>query len=144
MRITFEVLGVPCAKGRPRLSARGGFARAYTPAKTRHAEESFAARAVAHRPDQPFACPVKLIVHFIMPIPASWSKKQRTLALAGAMPHVTKPDLDNLVKLIKDALNGVFWLDDKQVFSVIAAKYYGEIPKTTVDLTTRDDDGVPF
>lgn len=37
-------------------------------------------------------------------------------------PHAQRPDLDNLVKLVLDALNGVAWADDGQVSHVIASK----------------------
>lgn len=44
--------------------------------------------------------PLSLI--FVMPMPASWSKKKR-LSMIG-QPHTDKPDLDNLIKAFKDSL----------------------------------------
>jgi Holliday junction resolvase RusA-like endonuclease len=35
-----------------------------------------------------------------------------------------KPDLDNLLKLLKDACNGIVWMDDSQVVIMIAKKVY--------------------
>lgn len=142
--LVFCVPGVPQAKGRPKFARRGKFVQTYTPDKTVQAEQTLVARALAFRPEAPFACPLRVVAQFVMPIPESWSKKKRALADAGAMPHTAKPDLDNLVKLVKDALNGVFWLDDKQIFSFTASKYYGPVPETHIEITTRDDDGVPF
>lgn len=36
----------------------------------------------------------------------------------------TKPDLDNLVKSVKDAMNGLVWRDDSQVIRIEAEKVY--------------------
>lgn len=68
-----------------------------------------------------------LKIVFIMPIPASWSKKKRWDALEK--PHISTPDLDNLIKGCTDALNKVVWLDDKQIVSVDATKAYGFEPR---------------
>jgi Holliday junction resolvase RusA-like endonuclease len=144
VRISFTIPGAPQSKGRPRFARVGKFVRTYTPEKTAAAEHTLVARAMEFRPEKPFGCPLRLSVQFMMPIPESWPKKRKFLAEAGAMPHVGKPDLDNLIKLLKDALNGVFWIDDKQVFSIQASKYYGPVPETIIDLWDRDDDGVPF
>ena len=133
-RIEFTIPGVPVAKGRPRITTRGKYARAYTPAKTREAEQTLAARAMAFRPKRPLECPLHIDVTFWMPIPASWSRKKQE----STPPHTTKPDLDNLVKLLKDSLNGVFWLDDKQIWSMYAVKRYATVPATSISIHPTD------
>ena len=40
----------------------------------------------------------------------------------GCVPYTVKPDLDNVCKLVLDALNGVAWADDAQVVSIYANK----------------------
>ena len=40
----------------------------------------------------------------------------------GLVPYTVKPDLDNVCKLVLDALNGVAWADDAQVVSIFANK----------------------
>ncbi|MED4401332.1 RusA family crossover junction endodeoxyribonuclease [Metabacillus fastidiosus] len=42
--------------------------------------------------------------------------------------HTKKPDTDNLVKGVFDALNKLVWQDDNQVAKVTAVKSYGEVP----------------
>lgn len=133
--IEFDVLGVPVAKGRARITTRGKFPHAYTPQKTRDAEATLAARSLAFRPKRPLVGPLTLTAMFVLPIPASWSRKRK----AAPPRHTSKPDLDNLVKLLKDALNGVFWLDDRQIYSVLASKSYGEIPFTRITIAESDD-----
>lgn len=52
-----------------------------------------------------------LSLHFVLPMPKSWSKKKRTLM--KNRPHTQKPDLDNLIKAFKDALlkeDSVVWI----------------------------------
>lgn len=130
--INFTVAGAPTAKGRPRFSRKSG--RAYTPAKTQQAEDTFAARAAVElapwRSHLPLRGPLRVMLHFAMPIPASWSKKKRE----GAKWHTSRPDLDNLAKLVKDALNGIAWIDDAQVIALTCTKSYCETPGVDVYL----------
>ena len=62
------------------------------------------------------------------PIPSSWSKKNKTKALKGEIKPNTKPDADNIAKIILDALNGAAYTDDKQVTSLEIEKMYSEKP----------------
>lgn len=59
-------------------------------------------------------------VTFVLPMPPSWSKKKRT-ASAG-QPHQQKPDVDNLMKALMDAL----FADDSGVWDVRVSKIWGE------------------
>jgi Holliday junction resolvase RusA-like endonuclease len=138
--IRFEVLGVPVAKGRARhrhVKTKTGaeFNMAYTPKKTAEAEETFVARALAFAPSAPLAGPIRLSLVFVLPLPKSAPRKLRErLGDPSDMPHVKRPDLDNLEKLVKDACNGVFWIDDSQVFEVTKRKIYGAVPRTKVEI----------
>ena len=49
------------------------------------------------------------------PIPRSAPKYKREAMLSGELVPLTKPDADNVLKLVLDALNGLAYLDDKQV-----------------------------
>lgn len=82
---------------------------------------------------QPTSEALALKMVFVMPIPASWSKKKRWDALEKA--HTSKPDLDNLIKGCTDALNGVIWQDDKQIIAVDATKVYGFEPRIELYVT---------
>lgn len=62
-------------------------------------------------------------VEFGLPMPKSFSKKKR-LSLAGK-PHQSKPDLDNLVKALNDALRS-FGEDDSSIFEISAKKVWDE------------------
>jgi Holliday junction resolvase RusA-like endonuclease len=76
--------------------------------------------------------PLEVFIWFTMPIPDSYSEKKKT-ALIGEY-HIKKPDTDNLVKGVFDALNKILWQDDNQVSKVTAIKVYGEKPGIDVEV----------
>ena len=130
--IYFVVPGDPQGKGRPKASSRGGFVRMYTPAATRQYEEKIAWAATLARGTWPVMCtPMSLRVVAHHPIPVSWSKRKQQQALAGELVP-GKPDLDNVAKAVLDALNGVIYLDDKQVIKLVAEKKYSFDPRVEV------------
>lgn len=67
-------------------------------------------------------------------IPVSWSLKKQRAAALGELRHTKRPDLDNVVKAIKDGANGVVWKDDSQVDDVRASKRYGQ-PRVEVEVS---------
>lgn len=119
-RVDFVFDLEPTPKGRPRVSRFGGV---YTPGKTRLFENAVKMMAKAQYRGEPLACPVHLSVFFVMTRPKSVKRSH----------HTTKPDLTNLIKSLEDALNGVVWKDDSQIFSVSAVKRYG--PKGQINVT---------
>lgn len=110
----------PVPKGRPRLSRSG---IAYTPAKTRAFEKSVRILAERLYKNQfPMVGPLRVLISFELSRPKSVKEKSRPF------PCV-KPDLDNQVKGVLDALNGVIWEDDAQICDLHAIKNYREIGK---------------
>lgn len=129
MTISLVIPGPPVAKGRPRISTRGGFARAYTPAKTVAYEGLVAMaghEAMAGRAPIEGALRLGMVATF--QVPASWSKKKTAAALEGAVRPAGRPDADNILKAIGDGLNGVVWRDDAQIVEVSLSKRYGAVP----------------
>ena len=108
---------VPVAKARPRMTRSG---HAYTPEKTKQAEyvlKSTMMKWTQGKPEFPLsktrACHVT--IHFYIDRPKS---KANTL-------HVTtRPDLDNYLKLVMDAGNGILWDDDSCITKIITSKSY--------------------
>lgn len=127
--IEFFVPGIPVAFAR---TGGGKTTHRFTPAKQRAemgAIKLFGQRAMEGRP--PLDCAVLLIVLAIFPYPGSWSQKKR-----DANPYkISKPDCDNISKLVKDALNGVVWLDDARIAESHIVKEYGIVPG--IKLTVR-------
>lgn len=130
--IVIELAGEPKGKGRPRFVRSTG--HAYTPAQTRSYESMLrlaAQEAMAGR--IPIDGPVEVEVLACMPIPVSWSKGKRAGAIAGTVKPTSRPDVDNLVKML-DAFNEVVWRDDKQVVWCRVAKVYSEKPRLRIDV----------
>lgn len=98
-------------KGRPRFARATG--RAYTPADTLTAEQRIQAAAYAAGL-APLDGPVRVHVAAIAAPAPSWSKRKTAAALALRY-DMRKPDADNVLKLVLDALNGIAWRDDVQV-----------------------------
>jgi Holliday junction resolvase RusA-like endonuclease len=134
--VVFSIPGEPVAKGRPRATTINGSARMYTPKKTGVYEGRaalFASQAMAGRPlmDGPLA----LSFTAVFQVPKSWSIKRKTANRIKAEYVTKKPDVDNLAKIIGDALNGVTWTDDSQVVELRSCtKVYGDEPRVEVTI----------
>jgi Holliday junction resolvase RusA-like endonuclease len=131
--IEFEIIGEPVGKGRPKFSSRGGFARAYTPKKTTDYEKKVK-ECYLDQIGTKFEGALRVEITAFYPIPKSTSKKNRVKMLRDEIRCTKKPDIDNIAKIILDALNGVAYEDDKQVVSIEVNKMYGEVPKVAVSL----------
>jgi Holliday junction resolvase RusA-like endonuclease len=130
--IKFTVYGTPVAQGRPRFSTQGGSPRAYDPKKSNDFKKYVKLVASQHRPESLLEGPLQLLVKVYKPTLQSFSKKKKVDAESGALRPVTKPDVDNYVKGIKDACNKVIWKDDSQVVELSASKWYSETPRIEV------------
>ncbi len=135
VKIEFTIYGEPVAKGRPRVTKKG---ITYTPEKTKTAEQSFQAQAWQHRPCKQIEGALSLRVIFYRSLPKSISKKKSGMALAGWILPTTRPDLDNCLKLVKDAMNGIFYHDDSQICKVVTEKYYSNNPRIEVGMDVID------
>ena len=130
--ITITIPGDPVAKGRPRITTRGGHARAYTPKKTAAwAEHARLSARAAMKGRKPFTGAIHVTIEAVFDPPKSWPKWKREAAYNGDLRHVVKPDVDNLAKQI-DAFNGVLWVDDAQIDGLTIYKTYATDPRTIV------------
>jgi Holliday junction resolvase RusA-like endonuclease len=111
--IKFVVPGIPVAKGRPRFTRRGN---CFTPKKTESYENQVKYAFLNAYPNRPpiIDKPVSLTIEAIFPIPKSAKVNDRV--------KTTRPDLDNIIKIVGDALNGIVWRDDSIVWRVVAEK----------------------
>ena len=66
----------------------------------------------------------------------STSKKKRQQMLAGLIRPTKKPDLDNVIKSILDALNKVAYHDDTQIVSLSVEKFYSDSPRVEVAISS--------
>lgn len=126
---TLEIRMKPIGKARPRFT-RG---RTYTPQTTKDAENLIACAWVSEHGREYVDGPVRLSIVAEYAPPASWSAKKRQDHFGK--PKVTKPDADNVFKLVSDALNGIAYSDDARIAGASIAKIYGpeDIIKITVE-----------
>jgi Holliday junction resolvase RusA-like endonuclease len=134
--IIFTIPGTPVGKGRPKFARRGKFVTTYTPEKTASYEnlvKLYASQAMCGH--QPYQGAVSASIGLWLVPPASWSKKKRAQALAHEIHPTSKPDIDNVVKGIFDAMNDIVFVDDKQVVRLHVEKFYSEIARAEVKIT---------
>ena len=153
-RIYFTVDGKP----KPQKRHRTNQGRTYDPSAQDKREFYLQSRQYA--PKEPIVGPVLLYVVFYMPVPKGAARALRVdvqsedgfsttpggtsgrmcdAYTGAAMPlarifHTKRPDVDNLLKLVKDSLTGLFWVDDSQVQIGGCFKIYSHSPRTVIEL----------
>ena len=73
-------------------------------------------------------------------IPKSASKKNKEKMKKGLLRPVKKPDMDNVVKIVADALNQVAYRDDTQIVDCQCRKFYSDNPR--VEVTIREVESI--
>lgn len=92
----------------------------YEPMEVKQARAKLLTALCRHKPDEPVTVGVRLTVKWCFPA----GKNHR-----NGEWRVTKPDTDNLQKLLKDVMTGCgFWADDALVCSEIVEKFWADTP----------------
>tara|TARA_R110002020_G_scaffold419630_1_gene628776 strand:- start:332 stop:769 length:438 start_codon:yes stop_codon:yes gene_type:complete len=113
-------------KGKSRHRTANG--RAYTPKEQVKWEQQFALFAAEHRPREPLEGPIALYVTATFPRPKRLRRKKDEKERPGRLFHFQKPDADNVLKSVCDALNDTgWWRDDAQIAFTNVTKYFEEI-----------------
>jgi len=135
---------VPAPKARARVVRTKYFTGSYTPKKTKDFETLVRRSFEKHEDVVPKAInSISMDIVFYMPIP----KYLRNKRVPGQI-HNVKPDIDNLVKSIMDALNPVYakigklkinifkgaWKDDGMIYYLRTYKVYSDNPRTEVEI----------
>lgn len=134
MRIEFTVPGEPKGKGRPRFARAGEHTRTYTPADTLAYENVVQQQYQYQCKDEMFEkgtmLDMRIMAYFA--IPKSASKKKRAQMLDEELRPAKKPDMDNIIKIIADALNKIAYYDDSQIVDTTIRKFYSDMPRVEV------------
>lgn len=128
IKINFNIPGKVQAKQRPRFN--GKFA--YTPKQTVEYENWIKTCYSMKYPVMLLKNPLKVKIIAYFEIPKSTSKKKQKQMLDCEIFPTVKPDTDNIAKSILDSLNGIAYLDDKQVVKLEVEKYYSQVPSVAV------------
>ena len=107
---------------RPRFDGRSK--RVFSPAKYENFKRSL--QLTVKKRHAPYEHPCAVEIVFGQGPPGKKPKWRWASFLEGAWLHTSLPDVDNLAKSILDAMNGVIWKDDAQVFRLTAEKTYSE------------------
>lgn len=136
--LTFTVPGEPRGKGRPRFSRNG---TVYTDSKTRAYEnkivDCYRDANGAMRAADPAFVAVDVVAY--LPIPRRSTKAQVAGMIGKEILPSKKPDVDNILKIVLDALNGIAYKDDSRVYRASCVKYYASDPhlEITIEETGR-------
>lgn len=135
MSIRFEV---PFVRGKGRARFVRATGRAYTPDKTMEAMYAVrAAYVAAGGTKAPAGAEVSVHITAMRPLPKTAPKSIED------EPDIHRPDVDNLAKLVLDALNGTAWDDDAQVTDLVVGKcrrMRGAVPRTYVWIDWSTDE----
>lgn len=110
--------------------------RYYEPAELADARAKLTAHLAAHKPEQPISGPIALMVKWCFPAGNAHQNGEW---------RITKPDTDNLQKLLKDCMTATgFWRDDAQVCWEICGKFWSSIPGIYISVdgleSTQEDE----
>lgn len=102
-----------------KVTIRNGKPVFYDPPELREARAKLTAHLAKHKPEKPYTCGVRLITSWCFPGEGHADGEYRT----------TRPDTDNLQKLLKDCMTAVgFWKDDALVASELCEKFWAQVP----------------
>lgn len=125
--IDFWIEGTPIAKARIRAFRKGRYIGVYTPDKSRSWEDFIKFQSLGYKPEKLPEDPVIIFASFYLPRPKSLPKK--------IIHHTKRPDLDNLLKSVLDALQGLFFKNDSQIIQLTGSKVYNDRVGVQIELS---------
>lgn len=145
-QVEFVIHGTPCGQPRVKATTRGRHASVYTPTTVKdssgqtkpHPAAVFKAgikQAWGELNLLPTDQPVTMLIEAVFPRPSAKRWKSRPMP---SYEHCGKPDADNTAKAIMDALNGLAYFDDSQVWLLTVTKRVAagdESPLTRVTIS---------
>lgn len=141
--IGLVIYGDPVPQGRPRFSRSG---HTYNPQRSADYRQWVRLNMINHvrkYAQKPLKKAVVLGIEFYMGIPSSWGKQKRMDAAQGLIRPTGKRsgDIDNLVKMIQDAGNGILWTDDSIITDLkVKKRYTAELARVEITATEVKDE----
>ena len=137
--LTLRILGKPVPKQSFRYTKSGG---KYPNPEAREEQRNVRAQIVSQLPEGfvPFSGPVEVNIIYTFPAPQNTKKMLKELVESGRgyIKHKA-PDCENLLKLTNDAMEGVVFLNDAQVFHVSITKKYVKTPGVIILVIAYED-----
>jgi len=123
--IHLSVPGEPQGKQRHKWSPRG----TYSPKKTVNYETYIKELFAVKYPDfVPVEGALELELIALLTIPTSTSKKRKAMMESNEIRPTKRPDVDNLVKIVMDALETLAYKNDSQIVDEATHKYFSIKP----------------
>jgi Holliday junction resolvase RusA-like endonuclease len=108
---TYQAHQVTCRNGKPIF---------YEPSELKAVRQKLTGHIAKHIPEKKYTSGVRLITKWLFPITGKHQDGEY---------KTTKPDTDNLQKLLKDVMTDLgYWTDDALVASEITEKFWAELP----------------
>lgn len=130
--LQLTIPGEPMGKARPKVTRFG----TYTPKKTVNYETLIQELFITKYPKS--ICfpidPLRMKISAYFTIPKSASKRSKVAMLAGEIRPTKKPDGDNIIKIVSDALNRLAYHDDSQIVEVACKKLYAATPRVEIQI----------
>lgn len=126
MKISFHVIGEPKAQPRVKAFRRGSHAGVYTPETAEGWKHLIRLQCAANAPERPLSGPIWVGLDFYLKRPKAHLDKHGVPKPKSPIWHQKKPDLDNLIKAVTDAITDTqtIWFDDSQICQIQATKTY--------------------
>jgi len=127
--------GKPIAKKRPRFARRGKYVCTYNDQEKE--EERIKLHIIGQSKGKKFKGPVAVSILFLMPRPKNHfgtGRNKDKLKETAPFFCATKPDIDNLEKMVFDCINQLLWTDDARVVESHCTKIYSDKPMTIIDI----------
>lgn len=133
MKYEFEVPGKITGKGRPRVNSYTGIV--YTPTKTKDYECLIEQYFLLKYPRfKQIEKRTKVSITAYFGIPKSTKKSEIEAMLNQTISPTKKPDIDNIVKIVLDAMNKFAFKDDTQITKLEVEKKYGTEEKIVIEI----------
>lgn len=138
MEVRFTVPGKPMAKQRPRIYNGHGV----TPAQTVNYEVLVRQMYSSKYAGKMLEGPLLIRVEAYFQIAKSRSGAQAQRMRDGGIRPTSRPDWDNIGKIVSDALNGIAYHDDSQIVEAMVEKWYSSNPR--VEVLIKELEVLPF
>lgn len=103
----------------------------YDPPNIRAAKQKLISRLASHKPGEPYREGIRLVTKWCFPMGNRHDDGEY---------RITKPDTDNLQKILKDCMTQTgFWEDDALVASEITEKFWAKLPGIYIRIETLED-----
>lgn len=141
--LNFKILGEPRPKQSFRASIRqgskGAYVHSYQPESVEADTDDVLTQVIAQLPKDhiPWDGGIMARIQFIFPFTQAMKKNKAMMERFKAgekIYKITKPDLDNLEKLLYDAMEFRVYVNDSQVCNKSTEKIYGDIPGINISL----------